>query len=638
MKKLTISIFALLFIQLSNAQDKLPSFGKIDKTDLEMKDCDFDPGAEALILIDVGEIEFSYFEGSGWISRANYRMRVKILNASALHRAEIKLHYLSRNRVEEIEDVNGISFNLGPSGNVIKAELEKKAIFRKAIDKDYTEISFALPEVKTGTVFEYKYTVLRKTYRYIPSWNFQGSIPVRYSAYNLIIPEYFQFTLEVHKRQEMEKKASNGIREGTWYIMHNIPALRDEPYSSGKKDYLQRIDFQLSKIQTPTYYEEVRTTWPKIISELLEDEDFGLAIKKNIRGTDELDSKLVNAKSNREKIRLVYNYVQNNMQWNNEYSKYSDNGIKDAWDKKNGNIADINFILIRLLRDAGIAADPLLASTKDNGTVNTVFPFLNQFNCVLAYFKDADGEYIMNAADKYNPFYLVPYDVLFCKGLLVDKKEGGLKEIYSDKNYSNNVYFSSNVDENGKISGNAIIGSSGYARNLRVRTYKKGNLKSLFESTDGIIVKIDSLSVNNLKDELLPLEQKLLFSGNIQSSGEYFFLPINLFSGLDKNPFIEEDRVMDIDFMYPKSYMISGTYILTDDYSVNELPKNTKMMLPDTSIVLTRVIQKDENIVSFRFTLDFKAIGYNAESYPYIREFFKKMYEILDERIVLKKK
>ncbi|MBK8494916.1 MAG: hypothetical protein IPL50_07745 [Chitinophagaceae bacterium] len=46
----------------------------------------------------------------------------------------------------------------------------------------------------------------------------------------------------------------------------------------------------------------------------------------------------------------------------------------------------------------------------------------------------------------------------------------------------------------------------------------------------------------------------------------------------------------------------------------------------------------DGNIISFRFTLDIKVYGYEAQSYPYIKEFFKKMYIILDERIVLTKK
>ena len=60
--------------------------------------------------------------------------------------------------------------------------------------------------------------------------------------------------------------------------------------------------------------------------------------------------------------------------------------------------------------------------------------------------------------------------------------------------------------------------------------------------------------------------------------------------------------------------------------------------MPDTIIVLTGLMQKDGNNIAFRFTLDIKVLGYTAESYPYVKEFFKKMYALLDERIVLKKK
>ncbi|MFM2326158.1 MAG: hypothetical protein RIR31_360 [Bacteroidota bacterium] len=636
MKKYSLLFIALLFCTIVNAQDKLPSFGKIDKSDLEMKDCDFDPGAEAVSLIDLGEIKFAYVQSVGWQSEAEYRVRIKILKASAVHRAEIKIGYYSKNRRQEITNVSGISYNLDATGNIVETKMEKKAVFDKAIDKERSEVSFALPDVKAGTVFEYKYKLTRKSFGYIPSWTFQESIPVKYSAYNVVIPEYFEFTVQTIARQKVDKKDDKF--RGTWYIMRSVPGLKNEPYSSGKKDYLQRVEFQLSKINTPNYYEEIRSTWPKIISELEEDEEFGGAYKKNIRGTDDLDAQLTTAKSTKEKIRVVYNYVQRNMQWNDESGIYSDNGIKDAWDKKNGNIADINFILIRLLRDAGIAAKPLIASTKDNGTINTIFPFLNQFNCTLAYVVDGDDRYIMNAADKYNPFDLVPYDVLSTNAVVIDKEEGGLVGLNSGKKYSNSVFFGSSVEADGKLLGNATISSQGYARNIRMSTYKKAKLNAMLEDNEGITIKVDSLTVNNEKDELKPLEQKIQFSGNMQSSGEYFFLPYSLFTGLGKNPFIDENRVMDIDFEYAKSYVITGSYVLADNYIVNELPKNTKMLLPDTSIVLTRMTQSDGSIISFRFTLDFNAPGYAAESYPYIKEFFKKMYEILDERIVLKKK
>lgn len=638
MTKISIFFFSLLFNGLIYAQDKLPAFGKIEKAELEMKDCDFDPGAEALVLHDVGDIRFAYIDNIGWQAESVYRVRIKILKASALDRAQIKIRYYSLKRAQEISGIHGISFNLDAAGNISETKMEKSAVFDKVIDKETAEISFAIPDVKVGTVFEYKYKMLRKSFGYIPEWQFQQKIPVKYSAYNLMIPEYFYFTVQTTNRQHLEKKEGQYAGEGTWYIMRNIPGLKEEPFSSGIKNYLQRMEFQLTKIQATSYYEEFRNTWPKIINELLEDEDFGKAYNKNLRGTDEIVKKAVAANTVKEKIRIIYNYVQRNMLWNKNYSKYSEMGIKDAWDKKTGNIADINFILIRLLRDAGIDADPLLASTKNNGTVNAYFPFLNQFNCVLASVKDGESWYVMNAADKFNSFDMVPDDVLYTNVLVVDKKNGGLARLNRDHTYKDNIFFTCSIDNNGELTGQADIKSSGYARNIRLGTYKKADLKETFEDNSGINIKIDSLLVNNEMDEMQPLEQKFTFSADMQSSGAYFFLPFALFTGIGKNRFIEENRVMDIDFGFPKSYLISGTYFLPDNYVVNAFPKNTRLIMPDTSIVLSRIMQVDGNIISFRFTLDIKVPGYEAASYPYIKEFFKKMYAILEERIVLTKK
>lgn len=638
MKKIVFCFLFLFLIWELEAQDNLPSFGKVDKADLAMNDCSFDPGAEAIVLLDVGEIEFNYFENVGWVSESSYRIRIKILKEKAVNRAEIKLSYYAKNKRENISNISGVSYNLDANGKIEESKLEGRNIYDKVIDKEFSEISFALPNVKTGTVFEYRYKTTRKSYSYLPSWKFQNNIPVIYSAYKVTIPEYFQFTILVTKRQEIEKKASTGIREGMWYIMHNIKGLKDEPYSSGRIDYVQRLDFQLSNINSPGYSEDFRTTWPKIIEELLDDEDFGLAIKKNLRGAEDILATAMALQKTSERIRAIYNYVQQNMQWNEEYGIYSGNGIKDAWDKKNGNVTDINFILINMLKEAGIKAKPLLVSTKDHGTVNPFYPFLKRFNAVLAYVKDDDADYIMNAADKYNPYNLVPYDVINTNALLVDKSIETLIKLTSSDKFTNTVFFICSVEADGKLSGQATLKSTGYARNIRMNTYKKDKLKEMIEDNVGITIKVDSLSVKNEKDELLPFEQNIEFNGSMQSGGDYFFLPYNLFTGLGKNPFIEENRVMDIDFSFPKSYVITGTYYLPEDYIVNELPKNTTMIMPDTSIVLSRRMQQDGNIISFKVTLDLLYADYTADGYSFIKEFFKKMYAILNERIVLKKK
>ena len=223
MKKLTLIFSLLLLFGSLPAQDKIPAFGKIDKADLEMKDCDFDPDAEALVLHDVGDIQFTYIENAGWQAESVYRVRIKVFKASALDRAEIKIRYYSQRRSQEISGIGGISYNLDAGGNITETKLEKAAVFDKYIDKEFSEISFALPDVKVGTVFEYKYKMLRKSFGYIPEWQFQQTIPVKYSAYNIIIPEYFQFTVQATRRQEIEKKDGKNAGDGTWFALPSLP-------------------------------------------------------------------------------------------------------------------------------------------------------------------------------------------------------------------------------------------------------------------------------------------------------------------------------------------------------------------------------------------------------------------------------
>ncbi len=89
MKHAAITLFSLLTFIISNSQDKLPSFGKVDKADLELKDCSFDPGAEAMVLFDVGELEIRYLGSAGWQTETFYRVRVKVLKSSGVDRAQV---------------------------------------------------------------------------------------------------------------------------------------------------------------------------------------------------------------------------------------------------------------------------------------------------------------------------------------------------------------------------------------------------------------------------------------------------------------------------------------------------------------------------------------------------------------------
>jgi hypothetical protein len=636
MKKIGF-IFCFLFSAIFlHAQDKLPSFGTIDKADLEMKDCDFDLGAEAVVLLDVGEAQYAYIFDIGWVLEAQFRVRLKILKESALRFANVQIEFFNEESTEDLSDLTGITYNLDDAGNIIETKMEKKEKYKRTIDDEKGLASFAMPGVKVGSVIEYKYKISVSTFGYFPKWSFQHKIPVKYSAYHVTLPHDFQYTIQTITRQQLEKK--NIKFGGTWYIMRNIQGFKEEPESSGVENYLQSIDFQLSKIDMPGYYYE--NTWKKVIERLIQSNSFGLVLKKNIRPDNDLDAQLAGKTSDKEKIKIIYEYVQSNMLWNGEYAfrRHAAFEFKEAWDKKIGNIADINFILLKFLQKNGIDAKPLLVSTRDNGAINVNYPFLNQFNAVMVYVKDGDQRYVMNAADKFNQFDLVPDNVVYTNALVVDKESGGLVGLNNDKKFETDIYFTAYPEGDGSLTGSASLTSHNYARNSCLNIYSRNKLKELLEDNEGVEIKVDSISVKNQNNASEPFLQEVQFSGNMQFSGGYYFLPLSVFSQLGKNPFTGTNRLTGINFNYPKKYVISASYVLTDDFMVDELPKNKKMMLPDSGIVFMRITQKENNTISFKIILDINEHAYEADAYPMIKDFFKNLYAILDERVVLKKK
>ncbi len=632
-------LLCLILARHSFAQDKLPAFGKIEKADLQATSCSYDANAEAEWLIDVGEVMYNLTPGAVYI-QTDHRCRIKILNEKGIDNADVKIHYYSKDNYEAITNVDGYVYNLDDAGNVVTTKLEGRQVFDKKLDERYSEKSFAMPGIKPGCVIEYRYRSYKKSYGNIDDWYFQKEVPVRYSAYNLLIPEYFDFNYKVTRRQDMEVKKSDDAGKGTWFIMRKIPGLKEEPYTAGIKDYVQRIDFQLSTIRPPgSEAISFSTTWAKLSQELMEDENFGGQLGKNLAGTDAIKLKAKAAGSDKEKAALIYQYVQKNMDWNGRHSFYSIDGIKQAWDKKSGTTGDINLLLVNLLKDVGLKAFPVLVSTKDNGKINTLYPFLYQFNEVMAAIICSDNSiYVMDACDKYNCFNRVPYDVQQTEGLLVDKKGPQFLTLSDQSSMRQGISVQMRLGDDGKLEGEAVINSADYGRNLQLSKHRKGKLKETFSISDGVIIHPDSLEVENADKDSMPLQQHLWFSGELQPSGGYAFIPYHVFTGLGKNPFTAEKRQTDIDFNYPRNYTITGSIILPDSYTFDDLPKNMRMIMADTSIILTRILQKDDNILSYRMTLDFERPVYAADEYPDVKEFFKKLYAALDEKIVVKKK
>ena len=136
----------------------------------------------------------------------------------------------------------------------------------------------------------------------------------------------------------------------------------------------------------------------------------------------------------------------------------------------------------------------------------------------------------------------------------------------------------------------------------------------------------------------LPLAQKFNFNIDLTGSDEnYIIFNPGVFNLMGPNPFVKEDRYADIDFGYLDNYSINGVYKIPDGYKAEALPKNISIILPDKSITFKRMIIQQDGSISVRYTLTHRKTIYFTENYQDLRGFYKQLYELLNDQIVLKK-
>lgn len=630
-----IPLLLLVISYYGASAQKIPSFGKIDKAEFTKTECSYDKESTAEYLIDMAEVKY-YFNSNDFVNETTRRIRIKIVNEKALELANVRLGFFSKSNRQNIRSVEGYTYNLNANGEVEETKLEKKAVIQQKIDENYDMLVFSMPNVKVGSVIEYRYEHSKRNYYEIEDWEFQRPYPVRYSEYNVEIPSVFEFTY-LMRRSLPVKESTEGIRGVKRFVMQEIPGLDREPFMSCSKDYLQRIDFQLRAVNG----NQIMTTWEKLIETILEEESFGLQIKKNVYKNSRLPDELKKITNPIEQVNTLLSFVKNEVTWNGKSSMWAQEGIKQAVDKHNGNSADLNLLLVSLLRDAGFKAYPLLVSTRSNGKVNTTYPFLYQFSDVYVYTEVLGKPLVIDATNYTNPITQIPWDVQFTEGLLVDKEMAQFVKM-GDMTHRFKLITSilGDISLDGKMTGSANVLAYEYAKDERLNSLRKGekNYLNQYFGTPHPDFKFDSLQYSNKEIDSLPLDNSVQFSGSLNSSGDYLFYSPNFLLELEKNEFISEKRFTDVEFGYTQYYSMYATIRFQSGLEPEELPKNIRMIMPDTSIILQRFVNKSENSISMRYSLEIKRPTFYADEYEFFKEFYAKLFEILNEQIVFRKK
>lgn len=659
MKKLLTIMFACFMItattKAQTASPAIPTtqaYGKIDKADLELKSCDFEKDANAMVLFDKADV---YYDDNLSCTMERHK-RIKIFNDNGKDAATIRIEFISTHNYEYITGLQAETINL-TDGKTEITKLDKKALYTQSVDKFTSAYVFSLPNVKPGSVIEYKYTIASAFYN-LPNWFFQNKLPVRYSEQTTSIPDFFGFNVQSHVRQpyvvNKTSQESKSIGTGMDAILYNnnikvralanVHSLQDEPFMSSRSDNLQGLIFQFNYFKpiygfTQTY----SNTWAKVGGLLADDDDFGGQLKRKLANEEAIISKAKALPTELAKLIYLYKEVQNSMKWNGEDQFKTNDGTAKAWEKKSGNSAEVNLILYHLLNKAGVTAYPMVVSTREHGRVNPAFSYLYQFNRAVVYAPvDSAHHYILDATNKYNVYSEIPYDLLNSTGLYIDGENKTYNTIFLHKKQPSMqaIVVTADIKPDGNMAGTVQMSGYSYNRINCIKKYKTDGEEKYIDylRDNDNSLKISSLKFENMDIDSLPLNQNADFKEELTGSdGNYIYLKTSTFSPLRVNPFLSENRMSDIDFGCRNNFSMVGNYKIPAGYKAEALPKSITMQMPDKSIVFRRLVGEQDGSIVVRYVMDYKKDIYYKEDYPEIFDFYKKLNELMNEQIVLKK-
>ena len=214
-------LFFCIFLFASKINAQKFELGKVSITELQEKVHPLDSTAAAAILYNKARTFFKYSGRDGFSINTEYEIRIKIYKKEGLEWANHQVDYYvgyEKYNDDQVEFSNAITYNL-ENGNIVKTKLKREGNFDKKINKYWNEASIAMPNVKVGSVIEYKYTLKSENIVKFRRFDFQYEIPVNYSEYITEIPEFFVYKTVVGGilNVNSESKVVTGFLDYSYY-------------------------------------------------------------------------------------------------------------------------------------------------------------------------------------------------------------------------------------------------------------------------------------------------------------------------------------------------------------------------------------------------------------------------------------
>lgn len=630
-------------------------WGKPTEAELNMTTYAPDPEAEAVVLCSQTAIRYDLVAGSFKYYRS-VKERIKVLQEKGKDRVNgMILYQYNGHRTghcEELTKLKATAYNM-VDGKLVKTKMSSDMINHEDVNKSMRLTKYTVPQVMVGTVIEVEFEITSDFFYHVDDWEAQSTIPVYYTSFEINVPEYFKFNVDERGSYRLERKIedtnmnlSSGGEvlhcQGQLYkfVGRELPALRDRKMLFAPQSYGQRVSMELRSIQIPgRFYKNYSSSWEDVDKYLIDDESFGKRLGHNPLKTEMQEAGVSNIADTKERAMAIFKLLKDKVKWNERYDLFGESASK-VLKERSGSNASINFVLINMLKDAGIEAYPAVMRSRDRGFLTVTRPSSKELNTFVVAIKTGDSFAFLDASIEDGWINVLPDRLLVDRARIISKEKTtewvDLTGLAIAKTQS---VVMAELQPDGTLQAEIQSRFSGSEAADQRHEFRMATDSATFvsELARDLNCEIEELTLTDHLGLGPDMSRKMRVTKQCDTAGDMIYVNPWILTVLKENPLTEEHRVLPVEFPHISSESLSTQIRLPEGYIVDELPKTLSMKSEDGALSCLIASTFDNYILSSRCQIQVSRIFFTPDEYLVVKNFLDEVCKRLEDVIVIKK-
>ncbi|MFI4880083.1 MAG: DUF3857 domain-containing protein [Steroidobacterales bacterium] len=509
---------------------------------------------------------------------------------------------------------------------------------------------FQIPDVQAGSIIEYRYRhVYSARWVFNSRWILSGDLFTREA----------KFSLFPNRGLSLRWTWPNGLPPGTAeprlekdHVVleeHDVPAFVTEEHMQPENELKERVDFIYSGARH--FETDPAVFWRKfgIIAWKFEEnfvdqrKAMQRAVAQIVQPGDSDEAKLRKIYARTQLVRnLSYEHrkTEQEIERQDEVGTYS---VADVWDRGAGNEWQINYLLLALVRAAGLGADPVLVARRDQYLFNQRHMNSGELDATAVIVKLDGKDVYLDPGTPFTPFGLQPWNDTDAHSLRLNADGGAwvttpLPDASKSRIERRAVLKLSAGTLEGKLTVR-YTGLEASSRRLSQRneddTARRQFLEKQIEHMvpAGIDVKLTNSPDWGASDASLVTEYDLEVPGWATTAGRRALLPVGLFGNNERHTFEHAVRVHPLYFGYPHQYQDDISIELPAGWHIESAPQVRSADLK--ALQYKAGAQSDQGSLHLTRELNINFYEATADSYGAARKFFQTVRTGDEEQVVI---